>query len=73
MFAFRAAFARAGEGWKKRCTGQATTWYGGMKKLVSVSVSFGASRLRDWGQLVEDCCWMETLKNMVQNVIQRHE
>ena len=64
---YRALFARAGQGWKKRRGGQAMTWRRSMKKLTSSLASVGSVRLPGWGPRDDDCRWLETLSVMAQN------
>ncbi|VDP84560.1 unnamed protein product [Echinostoma caproni] len=64
---FRALFAFAGQGRKKRRGVQTMTWRRCMKKLASALASVGAARLPGWGPKDEDCRWLETLRDMAQS------
>lgn len=69
---FRALFLYAGQGWKNRRGAQAMTWYRG-KKLASGLALVGASHLLGWSPRDEDCCALETLRDMNQNRSQWHD
>lgn len=49
------------------------TWRRGIKKLTSALVLVGASSLPGWDARVEGSYWLETLRDMVQNLNQWRE
>lgn len=64
---FVVPFGIFGQGWKRRCGGQAMTKLRGRKKLASTLTSVGSVCLSGWCSGYQDCCQLKMLTNKTKS------